>query len=148
MTITVDSHDTGGAYAVVDSALPAGQSGPPLHVHPTSDEVFTVLTGTLLLHVGGELMRAAAGQVVHVRRGTPHTFATGPNESARFVTVHNPGGFEGFHRDAAAAAERAGRTLTVPELSEIARRYDWTPAGPPLLPTGELAQSRPANAER
>jgi quercetin dioxygenase-like cupin family protein len=139
MTIAVSSRDTDSTYSVVDCALAAGQSGPPLHVHPGSDEVFVVLSGTLLLHLDGAVVEAAAGRVVTVTRGAVHTFATGPDVGAHFVTVHHPGGFEQFHVEAAEAAERAGRPLSIAELSDIARRYDWALVGPPMLPTGALA---------
>jgi mannose-6-phosphate isomerase-like protein (cupin superfamily) len=139
MTIAVSSRDTDSAYSVVECALAAGRSGPPLHVHPGSDEIFVVLSGTLLLHVDGVVVEAAADQVVTVPRGAVHTFATGPDAGAHFVTVHKPGGFEQFHVEASAAAQRAGRQLTVEELSDIARLHDWAPMGPPMLPTGALA---------
>lgn len=139
MTIAVSSCDTDSAYAVVETRVPAGQAGPPLHSHPNSDEVFVVLAGTLLLHVDGALVRASTGQVVTVPRGAAHTFATSPDSDAHVVTVHRPGGFEQFHVEAEQAAERVGRELTVAELVEIAAHHDWRLIGPPLLPSGTLA---------
>jgi hypothetical protein len=65
-------------------------------------------------------------------------FATPPDQAARFITVHTPGGFGGFHT-AAAAGEQEGEPLGVPELIGLAPRFDWQLAGPPLLPTGQLA---------
>ena len=72
-------------------------------------------------------------------RGTAHTFASGPGEPVRFLTVHTPGGFEQMHRDVCWAEREAGRAFGPAEIMPIAARHDWSFAGPPLLPSGELA---------
>jgi hypothetical protein len=74
-----------------------------------------------------------------VPRGTAHTFASGPGEPVRFLTVHTPGGFEQIHRDVCRAEREAGRAFGPAEIMPIAARHDWSFAGPPLLPSGELA---------
>lgn len=139
MRLLLDSDVTGGALSVLLCEAPAGSAGPPLHVHPASDETFLVTDGALLVHAAGETHTVQPGGAVFVPRGTPHTFATGPGESARFVAIHAPGGFEQMHRDVQAAERDAGRALTPPEIIAIAQRHDWALAGPPLLPTGQLA---------
>jgi hypothetical protein len=42
MTFKVLSEQTGGAYAIVEQQIPAGQ-GPPLHVHRHETEIFDIL---------------------------------------------------------------------------------------------------------
>jgi len=37
------------------------------------------------------------------------------------------------------AEQEAGRTFTPADIMPVAARHDWTLAGPPLLPTGQLA---------
>ena len=71
-----------------------------------------------------------------------HTFASSPDGPVRFLTVHTPGGFEQLHRDVCRAEQEAGRPFGPAEIMPIAARHDWTFAGPPLLPSGELAQAR------
>ena len=129
---------TAGLLAVVDVDIPAATAGPPLHIHPTSDETFILLTGMLLVHLDGEVADLAPGDIVHITRGTRHTFATPPSSSAHFLTLHTPGGFEEFHAAAAEAAQRRGGALSAHELMGIAAGYDWQLAGPPMLPTGDL----------
>ena len=73
---------TEGTLAVVDVEIAAGTAGPPLHVHPTSDETFILLDGALLVHLDGRVTQLEAGDVVHITRGTRHTFAT-PQSAAR-----------------------------------------------------------------
>jgi hypothetical protein len=93
--------------------------------------------------VTGEIsVDARAGQDEdHVNRPVVGRAGRGRQEdqAARFITVHTPGGFEGFHTAAAAAEEQKGEPLGVPELIGLASKFDWQLAGPPLLPTGQLA---------
>ena len=139
MRLLLDSASTGGALSLLACEAPLATPGPPLHVHPQSDETFVVLEGTLLLHANGQTHTVPAGGSLFVPRGTPHTFATGPDQPAQFITVHTPGGFEQMHRDVHAAELEAGRALTPAEIITIAQLHDWQLAGPPLLPSGELA---------
>jgi mannose-6-phosphate isomerase-like protein (cupin superfamily) len=134
--------DAGASHGRVSALLcehPAATAGPPLHVHPGTDEWFWVLAGTLLVHADGQLHRLDPGDSAFVPRGSAHTFAGAPGEAVRFLTVHTPGGFEQMHREVVAAERVAQRPLTPAEIIPIARRHDWLLAGPPLLPHGELA---------
>ena len=110
--------------------------GPPLHVHPGTDELFLIQDGIMLLHADGRTHRLAAGDAAFVPRGTAHTFASSPDGPVRFLTVHTPGGFEQMHRDVCRAEREAGRAFGPAEIMPIAARHDWTFAGPPLLPSG------------
>jgi quercetin dioxygenase-like cupin family protein len=139
LRIILPSTETSAVLAVVDCDIPAATAGPPLHVHPASDETFIVLSGTLLVYLDGDVTELGAGDLVHIRRGTRHTFATPPSSPARFLALHTPGGFEQFHAAAADAERTRGAALSRTELMEIAAGFDWQPAGPPLLPTGILA---------
>jgi quercetin dioxygenase-like cupin family protein len=144
MRLLLDSTATGGTMAVLLCEAPQAAPGPPLHVHPESDETFVVLDGALLVHAEGQTHTLEAGASMFVPRGTRHTFATPPEHAARFIAIHTPGGFEQMHRDVHAAELEAGRAFAPEEIIAIARRHDWEFAGPPLLPTGLLAQ--PAGA--
>ena len=143
LEILLSSAATGGTLSVVEAHVPPGTVGPPLHLHPQSDETFMVLSGTLLLHLDERLVELHAGAVAHVTRGSRHTFATNPDEPAHFLTLHTPGGFEQFHADAAVAEYTRGAPLSSTDLAQLAEGYDWQLAGPPLLPTGKLLTARP-----
>ena len=138
MRLLLDSADTAGQLAALECALPAGSAGPPLHVHPNTDELFVVRSGTLLVHADGTTHRLAAGDTVFVSRGTVHTFASA-DEPVEFLAVITPGGFEGMHREVRQGERANGRPFSPDEIVRIAARYDWQLAGPPLLPTGQLA---------
>ena len=135
----LSSAETAGTLAILDCQIPPGTSGPPLHVHPGSEETFLVTAGILLIRVGEEVVQVAPGGLVHVSRGTPHTFATTPAAAAGFLVVHTPGGFEQFHVAAASAERDSGAALTPNELAAVAAGFDWRPVGPPLSPSGSLA---------
>ena len=139
LRIVLPSSATSGVLAVVDCDIPAATAGPPVHVHPTSDETFIVQSGTLLVYLDGDVVELGAGDLVHIARGTRHSFATPPSSPARFLTLHTPGGFEQFHAAAADAEGAHGGPLSRAELMDIAAGFDWQLAGPPLLPTGVLA---------
>jgi mannose-6-phosphate isomerase-like protein (cupin superfamily) len=49
-----------------------GSPFPPTHYHPSQDERFEIEHGAMLFVVGGEQRVVAAGQSIHITRGTPH----------------------------------------------------------------------------
>ncbi len=138
LNILLSSQSSGGVLAVVECDIPVATAGPPMHTHPGSDETFLVQSGTLLVYLDGDVAELGAGELVHIPRGTPHTFATPPGGGARFLTLHTPGGFERFHAAAADAERLHGAPLPPADLMGIAAGFDWQLVGPPLLPTGVL----------
>jgi mannose-6-phosphate isomerase-like protein (cupin superfamily) len=139
MRLLLDSATTDAGLSVLACEAPGDSSGPPLHIHPHTDETFFVVWGTLLLSVDGVTHTLHKGACGFVPRGTAHTFATAGAEAVRFLTIHTPGGFEQMHREVCAAEREAGRALEPAEIIPIAQRHDWTLVGPPLLPSGVLA---------
>lgn len=93
---------------------------PPLHVHKNEDEWFYMLEGEVTFHVGGENHLGTAGAFVSFPRGIPHTF-TVESDSARFLVLNTPGGFERMFKanpktpeDAARAMEALGLEIVGP----------------------------------
>jgi quercetin dioxygenase-like cupin family protein len=79
-----------GALAVIATALGPCEGGPPLHVHPTLDATFYVLSGKLAFRVGDSVFMALEGASVSAPRGTPHTYANQSAEAARVVITCTP----------------------------------------------------------
>lgn len=77
-----------GAAVVVACSVPPATCGPPPHTHATSDEALYVLSGVLLVRDDGQVAVIPEGGLVHLGRGTPHTFATPPGAAARFLILH------------------------------------------------------------
>jgi quercetin dioxygenase-like cupin family protein len=137
-TIKSSSETTGGRVAVIEHYAPRG-AGSPLHVHTREDEWFYVTEGDLTFWVGGKEIRAPAGSFVYGPREIPHTFIVN-SETARWLLVTEPAGFEGFMRKSAQPAER----LEIPPpsdeqpdfdaLAATAAEYGITVLGPPGPP--------------
>jgi quercetin dioxygenase-like cupin family protein len=128
--ILVDGETSGGAYCLVESSGPRGDM-PPLHKHHSDDEAFYVLDGRLTLFAGDRAIDLPAGACAFAPRGVAHTYRV-ESESARWLVMGSPAGFERFVRDVAEAGSGVGPA----ELTEIAGRHGIELLGPPgVLPT-------------
>jgi quercetin dioxygenase-like cupin family protein len=130
--LKVTGKDTAGHLAILEVAHPQGVPGPPLHIHPNTEEAFYVLAGQLRVRAGEHEHTLSAGGFILVPQGLPHTFTTAGPEPARFLIVHSPAGFEQFSIDVADAERQLGHELGPAELVPLASRQDWQIAGPPL----------------
>src|SRR4028119_1219323 len=72
VTCKVTSDQTGGAYSLFEVTTQPGK-GPPPHVHHREDESFYVLEGEYEFLVGGDALKAGAGSLLYVPKGTLHT---------------------------------------------------------------------------
>jgi mannose-6-phosphate isomerase-like protein (cupin superfamily) len=85
---------TGGAYQCLLGAGPPGAPGPPVHIHPTTDEAFYVGAGEATFRLGDEEHVAGPGSLVFVPRGTPHTVWNAGTVELRGIIVISPGDVE------------------------------------------------------
>ncbi|WP_017594439.1 cupin domain-containing protein [Nocardiopsis potens] len=82
------------AVSVGDVAVFPGK-GHARHLHPGSDEVIYVLSGTGEQTVDdGPAFPIAAGDVVHIPRGTPHSTHNTGWTTLQLVVVYGPAGAE------------------------------------------------------
>jgi quercetin dioxygenase-like cupin family protein len=99
MSFKMLSDLTGGAYAIVEQQIPAGQ-GPPLHVHRHETEIFYILEGQFEVTIGGQKMAMSAGAMVVALLDIPHTFRNvGPDEGW-FLLTFIPGRFARYFIEA------------------------------------------------
>ena len=75
--------DTNGELLAFDLELSPDGHVPGMHVHPTQEERFEVVSGTMHFRKGLKKVTAKAGDVVVVPPGTAHKFANGGDETAR-----------------------------------------------------------------
>lgn len=125
--VLVGGDQTGGHLGLVDETLSPEFDGPPLHVHPTFDELFFVLEGTLTFQVGDELTSVAAGDWMLASRGVAHTFANHSGRPARVLIAVTPAGFERYFL--LISAELAG---TAPPADAFGPRPITEQVGPPI----------------
>ena len=64
---------------------------PPKHLHPSQDEHFEVLAGTVRIRAGGEERDLGAGETIDIPRGTVHQMWNPGGEPARVVWQTRPG---------------------------------------------------------
>jgi quercetin dioxygenase-like cupin family protein len=140
--VKVGAEETGGAYGLVESIVPAGWS-PPLHVHRREDEAFYVLEGEFTFRCGDETFSGGPGTYVFLPRDVPHTFVAEGDEPGRLLTLVSPGGGERFFVEAARPAEDDGLPpagpIDVARLQQVAERFGNEIVGPPLAPRGAAA---------
>jgi mannose-6-phosphate isomerase-like protein (cupin superfamily) len=100
--IKVDAAATGGAYSLMEGALPAGSKGPPPHVHHRAEEAFYVLEGEATIQCGNQTVHASAGSFVLIPRGVVHTHSNPGRTPNRLLIIFSPAGMEEYfvERDA------------------------------------------------
>jgi quercetin dioxygenase-like cupin family protein len=138
VTIKSSSESTAGRVSVTENLAPRG-SGSPLHVHHNEDEWFYVTEGELTFWVGGQVITAGAGSFVYGPKDIPHTF-TVSSDTARFLLVVEPAGFENFVRAGSEPAQRLEippaptEPPDVARLTAVAADYGVEIIGPPGIP--------------
>ena len=74
--------DTGGELLAIDLILAPDGHVPGAHVHPSQEERFEVVSGTMKFRLGRKKIIAKAGDVVAVPPGSIHKFANAGDEPA------------------------------------------------------------------
>ncbi|MFI5153095.1 MAG: cupin domain-containing protein [Chitinophagales bacterium] len=82
--------DTQGSFAEIICTIPAGQKGPPTHIHPLQNENFGVMEGILELSAGGQKIVLAPGESFNVIANTAHTFSNPANRETKFRATYTP----------------------------------------------------------
>ena len=84
------SRETNGAAVVIETYVQPNGSVAAAHVHPSQEERFEVLRGTVGFRVGREKLVAGPGKRLTVPAGTPHKFWNAGDEVAHFVCEIRP----------------------------------------------------------
>jgi mannose-6-phosphate isomerase-like protein (cupin superfamily) len=110
ITFRKTASDTDGQLLEFDLELTPEGHVPGKHVHPSQEERFEVLSGTMKFKMGRRTVVAEAGEVVTVPAGVAHKFANGGDETAHVrVQVRPALEMERLFETAVALAEE-GRT--------------------------------------
>ncbi len=124
------SHETGGAYSLVESLTAPGAGAPP-NRHAADDEAFYVVDGSFELTIGSETIAAKAGSFVKVPNGAVHAFKNVGSTPGRLLIINSPGkAHDGFFTEAGEPMPPETRDLPptsgvpdIPRLLEIGRRH-------------------------
>ncbi|GBF72565.1 hypothetical protein PA598K_00822 [Paenibacillus sp. 598K] len=84
ITFVETAEESGGAYLLIEVALPPRGKGPPLHLHDRFTEQFEVRQGHLTVVVKQEEVVLEAGQSLLVPQETAHTFKNNHDEPVVF----------------------------------------------------------------
>jgi mannose-6-phosphate isomerase-like protein (cupin superfamily) len=93
--IRISAKDTGGAIAVMETTLGAGE-GTPMHVHGREDESFRVLSGRFGFWCADDYVELEEGGLISLPRGVPHRFQNVGDGEGSVMVILTPGGFEDF----------------------------------------------------
>jgi mannose-6-phosphate isomerase-like protein (cupin superfamily) len=143
LVVLMDSTQSGGALFAHEMRMPPGGGPPVMHRHEPS-EIYHVLRGEFTFYTGEQLpdgawtgvrrFTAAAGDVVPLACGTPHTIRNESDADAVAFVVHAPGApMENFARAAAALAAEGEPDMD--QVLGIAAQHGIVLLGPIPTPT-------------
>lgn len=137
-TFRAMSHQTNGAFGLVEQVMPPGFAS-PYHTHQLEDEAFHVIEGTMAFVCGGEWTLAGPGTFVFGPRNIPHGFKVVGDSPARMLLLCAPAAFAQFIVE---LSDPEPAPPDMARLMEAAARYRIDILGP--LPD-EPAHARPAD---
>ena len=84
------SRETNGQAVVIETFVQPNGFVAAAHVHPSQEERFEVLRGSVGFRIGRKKLVAGPGQRITVPAGTPHKFWNAGEEEAHFVCEVRP----------------------------------------------------------
>ena len=134
LTLVATGSDTDGRMALMEQQARAGFS-PPRHVHRREDTAMYVIDGELTIDIDGHQSDLGCGGFVWLPRDVPHTFRV-DSDTARFLEIITPPGFEQYHVDASDPAPSLSLPpSTAPDIGRLVGAiapYGAEIIGPPL----------------
>lgn len=103
VTWKIDGQETAQRFSVVHHPLAPHALAAPLHRHHHEDELSYVLTGSLGVLLGNEVMTAPPGTWVWKPRLQWHTFWNAGDTRCEIIEIISPAGFENYFREVAAS---------------------------------------------
>jgi mannose-6-phosphate isomerase-like protein (cupin superfamily) len=115
MRLFAEGRSTNGAFSVIRATLQPGAEGARPHHHTSASEMFFVISGSVDVLVGNDVVRANAGDLAVVAPGSIHAFANASETDVLdLLIVFGPGidRFDYFRlvRDVV-AGERSGSEI-------------------------------------
>ena len=145
LAILTTAEETDGRHDLIDSVFPA-RSATPLHLHTRYEERVHVISGSLTVWIGPDMLTVGAGGFYHIPLNVPH-MVQGGGEDTHAILISSPAGF----------AELVARTgtpahLATPETEPDLELFMAVTAelgdvnlGPPGMTPAELGQREGAS---
>ncbi|MDT2004129.1 cupin domain-containing protein [Rhodococcus opacus] len=127
LRILEDGSTTGHRLGIGETTLAPHTDGPPQHRHAQHDEGFYVISGTVRFTVGQKTYDAAAGALVMIPPGAPHTFANVTDHPAVMLNTFTPDLYVQYFRDLRDMIA-GGQELTAQATIQTMSRYATVPA--------------------
>lgn len=125
--IKVSTKDTDGALSISEYTGYT-KGGPPLHIHPSQDEIFIILEGEHLFQLGDEQYHLTAGDTIFIPRNVPHAPAQLSDKGKYFFFFTPSGKMEDFFRTLGALKGQPSPE----EAVKIFEAHDMKIVNPPL----------------
>lgn len=130
--------DTGGQFSLFDQIAPKGFAAPP-HFHSAVTDSFYIVDGELDYAVGDTVYYGVtAGGFIYIPHSTRHEFRV-ISDTARFLLLVTPGGFEGYFEDLGSPAQEfdlppnGHRHLSGDEITAAKRKWGAMATNDPSL---------------
>ncbi len=130
MRILEDGSTTQHRLGLAEMTIAPHAEGPPQHRHAQHDEGFYVVSGTARFTVGEQVHDAAAGTLVMIPPGAPHTFANPGEEPAVLINTFTPDLYVQYVRDLRDMIA-SGQPFTRDAVIATMARYATVPATGP-----------------
>ncbi|GAC1311367.1 MAG: cupin domain-containing protein [Mucilaginibacter sp.] len=75
--------------SVIEERMPPG-TAEQLHFHEHAQQVFYILSGTANFEVEGQVKTVAAGQSIHIPKGTKHRIQNNGEADLHFLVISEP----------------------------------------------------------
>ena len=126
------SSDTEDRLSIFISSNNRKGFGPPLHVHYTFDEFFTVLEGTFEYKLNDELLTLTTGDTLFIPRHVKHAFQCVSEKPGTLLVAMIPGkGMEAYFADMAKLLNVQG-SPDMKALQALFKKYNSGIVGPPM----------------
>jgi mannose-6-phosphate isomerase-like protein (cupin superfamily) len=127
MRILEDGRTTEHRLGLGEITLAPHTDGPPQHRHTRHDEGFYVVSGEARFTVGETIYEAAAGTLVMIPPGAPHTFANPSDQTTVLLNTFTPDLYVEYFRDLREMIA-GGQELTPEATIQVMSRYATVPA--------------------
>jgi len=114
-TFLVTGAQSNGGLFIMEAIIPPG-GGPPPHIHHREEESLYLLEGILDITLGETQVTATTGGLVHIPRGTIHSFRNTGSTIARMLVLFSPAGMEQYFEEVLEPVQN--RSAAIPAVTD------------------------------